>query len=126
MESMGYSRQFIDMLKTLYSTCDMQIMNGEDVCGTITCTNSIRQGCPLSMHLFVIFLEPLLAKLKQNLRGLNVGMENFKLRAFVDDLTVVATNDDNLNKLGACLEGFCAAFGASINKAKTTAVGLGE
>lgn len=67
MDAMGYSRQFTDMLRTLYNNCDMQIMNCGDECGTIVAKNSIRQGCPLSMHLFVIYLEPLLVNLEQDL-----------------------------------------------------------
>lgn len=93
MDVMGYSRHFIDKLKTLYNTCEMQIMNGGDKCGTISAKNSIRQGCPLSMHLFVIYLEPLISKLEHMLEGLKLGTKSIKTRAYVDDLTIVITND---------------------------------
>ena len=122
---MGYSRPFIDKIKTLYNTCEMQIMNGGASCGVINGTNSVRQGCPLSMHLFVIYLEPLIAKLETCLSGMKVGTTSVKLQAYVDDLTVVITNDVELKTLEKFLNDFCRCFGASVNKSKTMVMGLG-
>ena len=56
MGEMGYSCTFIQKLKTMYNLCEMRVLNGGDECGTIRGNNSIRQGCPLSMHLFVVFI----------------------------------------------------------------------
>lgn len=126
MDTMGYPKTFVDKLRTLYEECEMSIMNGGDECGRINCTNSVRQGCPLSMHLFVIYLEPLIAKLETILGGLNVGGKRIKLRAYVDDLTVVATTDREIEVLGECLDKFCFYFGAKISKIKTTIMGIGE
>ena len=68
------------------------------------------------MHLFVIYLEPLLAKLEQDLGGFKIGSDNFKLRAYVDDVTIVITSDEELVNLGTCLDDFCSLFAASISK----------
>ena len=126
MDEMGYSRQFIDKLRTLYNACDIQIMNGNDVCGTITGSNSVRQGCPLSVHLFVLFLEPLIAKLESCLRGLNVGNTYLKVQAYVDDLTVVVNNEKEIEIMGNCIDMFCRCFRASISKTKSLIMGLGD
>ena len=91
-------------------------MGGGGECGLITCTNSIRQGCPLSMHLFVIYLEPLIAKLENIFWGLKVGTKRLKLRAYVDDLTILATSDKEIELMGKVVDSFCVSFGASIRK----------
>ena len=68
------------------------------------------------MHLFVIYLELLIAKLENILGGLKVGTKRLKLRAYVDDSTILATNDKEIQLMGKVVDSFCVSFGASISK----------
>ncbi len=86
----------------------------------------MRQGCPLSIHLFAIYIEPLLVRLTNTLGGINLHGERVKDRAYVNDLTVsVSSNTDILRACGA-IEEFCTWTHARINKAKTKLLGLGH
>ena len=49
MYKMGFNLKFIDILKGMYKSCQMEIENGGEII-LIQGKNSIRQGCPLSMH----------------------------------------------------------------------------
>ena len=49
MYKMGFNFKFIDILKGMYKSCQMEIENGGEII-LIQGKNSIRQGCPLSMH----------------------------------------------------------------------------
>ncbi len=126
MNAMGYPAQFIDWLKTLYSITQLCPLNGNAIVGTIDDAQSVRQGCPLSIHLFAIYIEPLLVRLTNTLGGIDLHGERVKVRAYVDDLTVfVSSNTDILRACGA-IEEFCAWAHARINKGKTKLLGLGH
>ena len=124
MKEMGYPTDFINKLKTLYNECEMVIMNGGEECCTIAATNSVRQGCPLSMYLFEIFIEPLIVALDRELIGLHIGNKRLKVQAFADDLTVLIADQGDFVKMGKCLDNFCRFSGTKISKSKTTAMGL--
>ena len=73
-------------------------LNGGSIVGTINDVQSIRQGCPLSVHLFAMFIEPLLVRLAENLKGIDLFGQKVALRAFVDDLTVFASSDHDITR----------------------------
>ena len=54
MTAMGYPPLFVDWLKTLYSITELCPLNGNDIVGTVDNAQSVRQGCPLSVHLFAL------------------------------------------------------------------------
>jgi exonuclease III len=77
MEVMGYPSTFVRWLQTMYSIAGISILNGTEVAGEIHDIQSIRQGCPISMHLFVLYIEPLLVRLSHgNSRVLDFLIKN--------------------------------------------------
>jgi len=126
MEVMGYPTTFIKWLKTMYSVTHMSILNGTEVAGTISDVHSVRQGCPLSMHLFVIYIEPLISRLSTVLNGINLFGTNVTVRAMVDDVVIFVSSDNDITNAGEILDQFCNWTKARMNKQKTKALGLGS
>ena len=126
MAAMGYPIQFVDWLKTLYSITQLCPLNGSAIVGTIDDAQSVRQGCPLSIHLFAIYVEPLLMRLSRSIVGFDLLGEQVKVRAFVDDLTVFVSSRADILRACGIIEEFCAWTNARINKAKTKLLGLGN
>ena len=125
LRTMGYPASFIRWLEAMYSIADMSILNGSEVAGTIHDVQSIRQGCPLSMHLFVLYIEPLLVKISQDLQGIRFFDKQLTVRALVDDVVIFMSSDDDIVKAGEILDLFCQWTRARMNKLKTRALGLG-
>ena len=125
MKTMGYPTDFIAWLQTLYNSASMIIQNGNCFAGELSDVQSIRQGCPLSMHLFAIYIEPLLSKINQTLKGVVLQKHRVAARALVDDVAIFASNLNDVKLAGELLEGFCAWTGAKVNKQKTKALCLG-
>jgi hypothetical protein len=126
MEAMGYPSQFIDRLKTLYSITQLCPLNGSSIVGTIDEAQSVRQGCPLSIHLFAIYIEPLLVRLSNTIAGYNLHGERIRVRAYVDDLVVFVSSHTDILRASKTIEEFCAWTKARVNRGKTKLLGLGN
>lgn len=61
---------FITTLKNLYDEAFSSLLIGGSLTEKIKINRSVRQGCPLSMVLFVLYLEPLLAMLAAEISGI--------------------------------------------------------
>jgi hypothetical protein len=92
MSAMGYPSLYTDWIKTLNSITQLCPRNGSTIVGTINDVQSVRQGCPLSIHLFAIFLEPLLVRLADSIVSFDLHGVQVKVRACVDDLTVFVSS----------------------------------
>ena len=125
MSVMKYPAKFIGWLKALYATAILSPLNGNKTVGDIIDVQSIRQGCPLSMHLFAIYIEPLLAKLAQDLFGIELNGQKVAVRGFVDDLAVFASSDYDVVTSCKIIDNFCRWTHARINKSKSHILCLG-
>jgi exonuclease III len=126
MAVMGYPQQFISWIKTMYSITEIVILNGNEVAGTLNDIQSIRQGCPLSMHLFVLYIEPLLVCLAKKLKGIEFFNNSVRVRAMVDDVVIFVSCDDDIIKAGEILDQYCDWTKAIMNKNKTKIMGIGK
>ena len=63
--------------------------------------SAIKQGCPLSMLLFALCLNPLLHALGDVLSGIKIGRDNTKIAvaSYADDVTVFLTSPVDSQKL---------------------------
>lgn len=68
----GYPSKFVGWMKALYAITSMIILNGNTIAGKLNGVGSIRQGCPLSMHLFALYIDPLLVALTNKLNGVMI------------------------------------------------------
>ena len=126
MSVMGFPDTFITWLQGLYTTCTISPMNGNTRVGNIENAGSLRQGCPLSVHLFTLYIEPLLVALQSNLEGICVHGHKVAVRAFVDDLTVIVKSDNDILRAWDLVNAFCSWTRMRVNKAKSKLLGIGD
>ena len=72
MAKIGYPPIFINWLRALYLGETAKILNERKAAGIVDGVSCLRQGCPLSMHLFVLYMDPLLIKLDEILEGIPI------------------------------------------------------
>ena len=126
MNAMGYPEEFISWIRCLYSVTSMRFDFGAGITDSIQGAISLRQGCPMSMLLFIIYIEPLLTKIESNLVGIPTPGGRVRSRAFVDDITVFIGSQQDLNTCGEILSNFTNWSGAVVNPTKTQILGLGS
>ena len=63
---MGFSNKFIQFIKILYNNNISFVINNEFMSTSIQLLRSLRQGCPLSLPLYVIHRELITTNINNN------------------------------------------------------------
>jgi hypothetical protein len=88
---------------------------------------SARQGCPLSVTLFTLCINPLIVSLDKKLAGVRIGTSGTKTAVLVhaDDITIMLTKHEDIEIVREILQEYVEASGAEINIHKSKALALG-
>ena len=97
---MGMSSSATDLVSNLYEDCSSSYICSNIVTSSIMVNRGVRQGCPLSMLLFNIGLDPILSEcsLVSN-AGARIGSFKVECLAYADDLALFAENPVVLQKM---------------------------
>ena len=88
---------------------------------------SIRQGDPLSMLLYIIYIEPLLLMIHRKTVGLNLASFVQKDEDYCDDLNFLSESEADLIKIENIFEKFEEVSGAILSRSsKSKVMGLGS
>ena len=84
----------------------------------------IRQGCPLSMLLFLIGIEPLTKKIlaSSKIQGISIGTTSLKVSHYADDLTLFISSPQSFSAIRVTIEEFSSYSGLKINHSKTSII----
>ena len=146
MEKMNFGAKFISWIKMFHTgatTC--LILNF--LTNPIDLLISVRQGDPLAMLLFEIYMEPLLINISRSIRGtffvgervhetqwqghwrgdLGESCANTKEQAYVDDVNICIQDENDLVIVDGIFRKFEDMSGAILSRSsKTKIMGLGE
>ena len=87
---------------------------------------SICQGDPLSMLLYIIYIEPLLLMIRRKTRGLSISFFVQKDDDYCDDLNFLSESEDDLIKIDDVFVKFENISGAILSRSwKSKVMGLG-
>ena len=128
MEAFGIGNGFIKWIKVLYSNASTQIKINGYFTNTIPLNRGLRQGCPLSMMLYVICIELLALQLRKNpnLVGFKIGGEKIISLHYADDAIIIIKQNQCFKEVIKDLDDYEAATGAKVNYGKTKGLWVGK
>ena len=88
----------------------------------------VRQGDPLSPYIFILAIELLAVKIREDnrIQGFQAKDRHIKLALYADDLTVMVQNEEAAKALFDLLKEFEECSGLKINKGKTEGMWIGS
>ena len=122
MRRFGFPEKYISYIRSLYKNIESCTINCGFTSEYFPITRSVRQGCSLSAPLFLIIVEILGIKIRENnkIKGIIINGVEKKHSQFADDLwSLIHDNEQNLNETIETVENFCRQTGLSINYDKT-------
>jgi len=118
------------MDKTLYKNICSKIQINGKLSDPIYLKRSVRQGCPISMLLYVIGIEVLNIAIKEdkNIQGISVPNINNPIKTFLhaDDISNLISSELSYTNLISQYNNFSIASGSQINHAKTEILLIGN
>ena len=128
LHKFNFGPSFIHWIRILYKDVSCAVMNNGFTTGHFPLERGVRQGDPLSPYLFIIAIEILAIKIRQdnNIQGFKIGQEILKLSSFADDMTCFLKDNSLYNALFETLEFFGECSGLKVNHEKTEIFALGN
>ena len=122
LESFGFGPSFIKWIKTIYNCACSSVKPNGWMTAFIDLGRGLRQGCALSMPLYVLTAETLAIKIRENKNVKGIfppgSKEELKLSQYADDTTLLLTDDDSITEAFKTFDLYERASGAKINKSK--------
>ncbi|KAL2080693.1 hypothetical protein ACEWY4_024486 [Coilia grayii] len=112
LRRMGFVPGFWGCVRLLYGGAVSRLRIGGSLFAPVAQRGGVSQGCPLSPLLYVLYIEPLVARLRGD-------------PAFADDLTLFLTTECSFRAVVAILAAFGQAAKAKVNLAKSAVLCLG-
>lgn len=121
LQKIGISQSLIKWIRILYLQPYSNILINQQLSTQIPLQRGIRQGCPLSMLLFIIATEPLTQKIQNDpqLFGISLTKHNQKLQQYADDVILTLTDPFSIAPAMTHITQFSLHSGLEINPAKT-------
>ena len=132
LKKFKFKECFIKLVNVMYSNITSVISNNGWISEPFNIKRGIRQGCPLSVLLFVIVAEALAVKIRSStmVEGIQIKIENqthnIKICQLTDDTTLLLKNQHEITAPLHIIEEYGVLSGLQLNRNKTEGLWLGR
>ena len=131
LDTAGFEPEFRKWISILYHNPQAVVQVKGKCSKAFVIERSVRQGCPLSPLLYVLALEPLLRRLRDEgarpaRRGIPLaGSVHARISAYADDITVFVSSRLDILAVKKAVERYEKVAGAKVNFDKSEGLRLG-
>lgn len=125
LERMGIQGFILDAIRALYADVPVCIRTRAGLTATFQSLMGVKQGCPLSPTLFGLYIDDFESVLLQQSVGLylpSMGGEAVPPLLYADDLALISTNREGLQRQLNALGAYADRWGLTLNIPKTKVV----
>ena len=133
LKTFNFGENFIKMIKTLITDTESCIKNGGWLSSWFKTERGVKQGCCVSPLLFVIVVELMAIKIRNNhrIQGLRFDTPSseakpFKILQYADDTTLILKTENELLAALADIHLFSSFSGLKLNKSKSQGMWIGS
>ena len=125
----NFGESFISWIKLILNNITSCINHCGNILERFLIERGCRQGCPLSPYIFVVCVELLAIKLRQdvNVKGFKIGSMEHLLDLYADDTNIYLDGSEaSLQRVIHILDDFRSLSGLKINLSKSKAIWFGS
>lgn len=128
LRKFGLQNSIINWIETLYTNIKGCVTNDGWISDPFGIHRGIRQGCPVSAIIFVMAVEILACRLRQdnNIKGIQIKLDNkthsLKLSQLTDDTTIFVKSKQEYKVALNIIEIFGSLSGLKLNRYKTDGI----
>ena len=132
LQCFGFNESFIKWIQTLYNDINSVVTNNGWISAPLKPQRGIRQGCPCSSIIFVIAVEIMATKIRnnKNIKGIEIKLDrkthSLKISQLADDTTLFLKSKDELKNALNIIKTFSSYSGLKLNKNKTEGIWIGK
>ena len=131
LERMGFGPGFMSWLRMLYKGVYSCVRINGFLGREVEQAGGVRQGCPLSPLLYVLFMEPFAEMVRRDPGVDGVGLPGaggmvLKIQQYADDTTLFVSSARSLGRVRALVDRFSAGTGSRINLSKSSVMLCGR
>jgi len=128
LSKFNFSKKFIDIIRTLYNDLTADVMVNGIRYGILKIRKGVKQGDALSCVLFILCMEPLMARIRNNANiiGCPLGNNVIKQVTFADDLSPTVRDRESIQQVLNEYSKFSTYSGIKLNHLKTEILPLGS
>ena len=118
----GVGSKFLLALKSLYQDVKCCVKINGHYTDWFDVSVGLKQGCLISPLLFNLYIDDLVAEIKNLSCGVPVDNELVSLLLYADDIALLASCEDDLQKMLDCLDAWCKKWTLLVNPDKSQVV----
>ena len=122
LQKFGFGPNFTQWIRLIYTSVSSSVKTNGWLSAFIQLERGLRQGCPLSMPLYVLTAETMAINIRSNPRIHGIkppgSQAEAKLSQFADDTTLLLTDEQSITETFHVFDLYERASGAKINKNK--------
>ena len=132
LKQFNFGPQFIKWISIIYNNPKAIIKNNGHLSNKIELHRGIRQGCPISGLIFLLVLEILATRLKENenIKGINIDSGphtiELKISQFADDTALLLLDENQIEHVFSVVNNFENLAGLKLYVDKTEGLWLGS
>ena len=130
LQKYNFPENFIKFIKTINFDIKSKVLVNGSFTKEININRSVRQGCPLSMLLYVLSLEPLSYYINNNKNIIGIKIPNYekeiKSIQHADDTNILIKTQNSYNELKKELNKYEEISGSKINQDKCGLLKIGK
>ena len=127
LQKMNFPTNFMQIINSLNNNANVKVLVNGFQTKNISIQKGVRQVDPLSLYLFLLSVEPLVATKNKNqkLEGLGKGRERkIKCPCYADDLTLTLLGSRSVALAFETIQHFSEAIGLKLNIQKTQGMAI--